>query len=58
MMPSADQDLGQQCALKRGGGASGLSLPPDRPVLHSVLFALPTFTSRQLSAIALGSGLN
>jgi hypothetical protein len=31
----------------------GLSRSPDRPALHYVLFALPTFTSRRMTVPAL-----
>src|SRR5262249_9432732 len=48
-MPSADQ-VPVKTAHSRCIGTSGLSSSPDRPALHYVLFALPTFTSRPMSA--------
>jgi hypothetical protein len=44
-MPSADQ-VPVKSAFD---GTCGLSRSPDRPALHYVLFALPTFTSRRVS---------
>ena len=40
---------GQKPAFRRCTGTCGLSRSPDRPALHYVLFALPTFTSRRMS---------
>jgi hypothetical protein len=36
-------------ALAHVAGTCGLSRSPDRPALHYVLFALPTFTSRRMT---------
>src|SRR5262249_22242621 len=49
IMPSADQ-VPVKSPHSRCTGTSGLSRSPDRPALHYVLSALPTFTSRQMPA--------
>src|SRR6516164_737014 len=51
-MPSADQ-VPVKTSHSRCTGTGGLSLSPDRPALHYVLFVLPTFTSRRVSARSL-----
>ena len=42
-------DPGQKPAFLDAPGTNGLSRSPDRPALHYVLFALPTFTSRRMT---------